>query len=925
MENEGIMSLPEGQAVQNQGPANQPVYVSSADSYEAALAALGMSTNDPTQVEAVRQAVRESIEDLDLSPTELDALLEVLEYMSQKPDEYPQIRQRLIDSGMMDPDDLPEAYDPAYIGMAILALTEYQAQGVEGAKAPMEMGPPVEGPAPMAMAEGGLADMAKYLASKGRNGDSILAHITPSEARLLKAMGGSGTINPQTGLPEFFLKKLFKGVKKAVKKLLKNPIVRTIATVALATVLGPAAAGVVGAVTGTAAGVALSTSAAAAATALASTAAAAGVSAMAGEKLNAKSLLINAATSYFGAGGTIGGVNPVGKVAELAGKLPGVTPGGAVAQGIGAGLTSAGIGKLAGMGTQEALGMGLQSGIMTGIQTARANQAAARDMAAPKGGGADQGTVIEGQYNPATEGMVDRGFVEPGTSAAPPQAPGSSTAYSYNTGTTGPGLMTPMGATGTPGATYAYNTGTAPGFLSGIGGPAPTTSVASAMPTTAGGPGLITSAGAPAGAPATAAGGQSTFMGRAGDFFRNPSFESFTDAFLVNPNAAKGTLARYVPGVATALGVSALTGGFKAGEAEENPLFNRDYTGSDFIRDNPQLFQGGLRPTVLQPYNPIVETPSYGLQGLGPSATQPLLYQAPRIPVTPVPVYTPPPGTVTNMPGGIPQPYNVSGLYTPQPRPPGYAEGGDVDVEKEDLLDMLSRKLRGESKPTRGGPTSREPTGPTSPQVTYLPNPFGKSVRVVLGPSGSKGRPRKELYSPVVMDENFRTIPNPNYRPENEPEVQRLLEKFREMDRLAEGRKKNIELVKKAAGGPVNSLIRQAANNPQGVAETEAMLFAGPQAAQQAGMAVRALGQQGIMGAQKLRDGGQPTHFPRKTGAINGPGTGTSDSIPAMLSDGEFVFTAKAVRNAGNGSRRKGARRMYKLMKMLEGGNVKGK
>jgi len=78
---------------------------------------------------------------------------------------------------------------------------------------------------------------------------------------------------------------------------------------------------------------------------------------------------------------------------------------------------------------------------------------------------------------------------------------------------------------------------------------------------------------------------------------------------------------------------------------------------------------------------------------------------------------------------------------------------------------------------------------------------------------------------------------------------------------------------------------------------------------------------------QRLAKGGTPvpTEFPRKNGPINGPGTGTSDDIPAMLSDGEFVFTAKAVRNAGNGSRRKGAARMYKLMKMLEGGPVKGK
>jgi hypothetical protein len=59
--------------------------------------------------------------------------------------------------------------------------------------------------------------------------------------------------------------------------------------------------------------------------------------------------------------------------------------------------------------------------------------------------------------------------------------------------------------------------------------------------------------------------------------------------------------------------------------------------------------------------------------------------------------------------------------------------------------------------------------------------------------------------------------------------------------------------------------------------------------------------------------------FPRKTGPINGPGTGTSDDIPAMLSDGEFVFTAKAVRGMGDGSRRKGAQRMYALMRKLEG------
>jgi hypothetical protein len=58
----------------------------------------------------------------------------------------------------------------------------------------------------------------------------------------------------------------------------------------------------------------------------------------------------------------------------------------------------------------------------------------------------------------------------------------------------------------------------------------------------------------------------------------------------------------------------------------------------------------------------------------------------------------------------------------------------------------------------------------------------------------------------------------------------------------------------------------------------------------------------------------------RQGGESEGPGTGTSDDIPAMLSDGEFVMTAKAVRGAGGGDRREGAKRMYQMMDNLEAG-----
>jgi hypothetical protein len=67
-------------------------------------------------------------------------------------------------------------------------------------------------------------------------------------------------------------------------------------------------------------------------------------------------------------------------------------------------------------------------------------------------------------------------------------------------------------------------------------------------------------------------------------------------------------------------------------------------------------------------------------------------------------------------------------------------------------------------------------------------------------------------------------------------------------------------------------------------------------------------------GIASLEKGG----YPRRTGQISGPGTETSDSIPAMLSDGEFVMTAKAVRGAGKGNRRAGAKKMYALMHQLE-------
>ena len=69
---------------------------------------------------------------------------------------------------------------------------------------------------------------------------------------------------------------------------------------------------------------------------------------------------------------------------------------------------------------------------------------------------------------------------------------------------------------------------------------------------------------------------------------------------------------------------------------------------------------------------------------------------------------------------------------------------------------------------------------------------------------------------------------------------------------------------------------------------------------------------------QTAAQGGEIMYFPRMDGPIEGPGTETSDDIPAMLSDGEFVFTARAVRGAGRGSREDGMKNMYNMMRQFE-------
>jgi hypothetical protein len=685
MATEGIMALPQGMGMEGEQAQQEQPTVTSADSYDAAMTALGMV--NPGEEVALKEAIRQNIGDLQLTPAQLDVLIQVFEYVSQNPGDYKNLLQKMIEADALDEGDMPPEYDPEFIGAMLAVLQEMRQMQGAGAQEPMDLSPVVQGLQPMGMASGGLADVGQYLAAKGRGGDSILAHITPEEAQMLRSRGGSGTINPATGLPEFkggviggivgAVKGVVKGVVNVVKDVLKSPVGRVLGTIALAAVLGPAG---VGLSMGTAAGLA-----------------GAGTTLLAGGSV--KEALISGALGYVGGGGTIMGVNPVSAVG---GYLPGAA-GSALNTGLSTGLIGAGIGKISGMSTQDALRMGLMSG---------ASAAALQ--------GLKNNTSVMGEPTP-----------QPSSETAPPTT---------TQGTPSPG---PIGAALPPGTAQDLLAATANGapggsmpadyqaqFYKDIGIDPKTMS-----PTSVGtSPSNIQI--------------ERNILGMTGpldtarQFIQEP-INVAKDIYNTNLSPSRaglpadaGILTKYGPLALAGTAAIAATGGMKTDPVNQNPAFNRNYTGSDYMRDNPDKFSGGLssytKPTT--PDSPIVPTPSYGSIPIGPPST-----------VVPM--------GVTNSPGGVAQPYNVAGLY---------------------------------------------------------------GIPIIYGPDG---QPRRM-----------------------------------------------------AKGGDATM-----------------------------------------------------TQFPRKTGPINGPGTGTSDDIPAMLSDGEFVFTAKAVRNAGGGSRRKGAARMYKLMKKLEGGAVKGK
>jgi hypothetical protein len=232
---QGIMSLPD-QSAMEQSPA--PTAEQSA-AFEQMRSQLSPSEINTEMLGAAEQAdpatvaeFKAELQGLELPPEVLDMLNTMVEEILDAPQDYEAIRAKYMAQGLEDL--LPPEFDATFFGALNMAID--QIRGSASAVAPIA-------PSPMGLeefAQGGIASL-------GRNGDTMLAHINPEEAALLRSRGGSGSINPRTGLPEFFsLKGAFKKIGRAVKKFASSTVGKIVIGAALFAVAGPAAAAMFG-------------------------------------------------------------------------------------------------------------------------------------------------------------------------------------------------------------------------------------------------------------------------------------------------------------------------------------------------------------------------------------------------------------------------------------------------------------------------------------------------------------------------------------------------------------------------------------------------------------------------------------------------------------------------------------------------------
>jgi len=273
MNGEGIMGVPTGGAPMPAPQARQLFSPEQASAIEFARSQTTPEEMSNETINALQQVdpalvleLKQALASAELPQQVIDALKMMVDEILADPASYGELRAEILaDPEVADAIGslLPPTFDIAFFSGLRVALDQVRpSQGMGGMPGMM----PVQG-----FAEGGIVELpamkkvALELQQMGRGGDTILAHINPQEARMLKAMGGSGTINPYTGLPEFIKKFIksaasavtgavksvgkavvgaVKGVANAVgnvvKKIADSPIGRAALTIAAVYFMGPA-------------------------------------------------------------------------------------------------------------------------------------------------------------------------------------------------------------------------------------------------------------------------------------------------------------------------------------------------------------------------------------------------------------------------------------------------------------------------------------------------------------------------------------------------------------------------------------------------------------------------------------------------------------------------------------------------------------
>lgn len=158
-------------------------------------AIMEMAASDPQYIKAV-DAMESELARMPVVPEDLDEAIALLEFVLKNPDKYAEVLQAAVKDGVLDAGMAPEQFDQVFVVSLLVALYGLQDRLNE-----------------RGFSRGGLSVAARKLQTGGRGGDSELVHVNRREAEMLRRMGGSGDVNPNTGLREYKgLKKLFKSI-----------------------------------------------------------------------------------------------------------------------------------------------------------------------------------------------------------------------------------------------------------------------------------------------------------------------------------------------------------------------------------------------------------------------------------------------------------------------------------------------------------------------------------------------------------------------------------------------------------------------------------------------------------------------------------------------------------------------------------------